>query len=80
NIVSHPIPEYLLKRLQRVQLAAVGFVLWRYAHMPDIHNLTRTLRSSKETTLKVSLESDTFQDSASNVFNSLPSAVKFLVI
>ena len=39
NIVSHPIPEYLLKRLQRVQLATVGFVLWRYAHMPGLIKL-----------------------------------------
>ena len=88
--VSHPIPECLQKRLQRVQLAAAGFVLGRYAHMPvliklgwmpikerseyqllntvfkalhyndwpsylklDFHNPTRTLRCSKETTLKV---------------------------
>ena len=111
NIVSHPIPEYLLKRLQRFQLATEGFVLGRYAHMPDlinlawmpikecsecqlldtvfkalhyddwlcylklhIHNPTRKLRSSKGTTLKVPLESGPFQDSASNVFNSLASA------
>ena len=119
NIASHPIPEYLLKRLQRVQLAAAGFVLGRYAHikMPDliklgwmpikerrgyqllntvfkalhyndwpsylkldIHNPTRTLRSSKETTLKIRLEWGTFQDSASNVFNSLPSAARNSVV
>ena len=46
----------------------------------DIHNLTWTLRSSKETTLKVFLESGTSQDSASNVFNSLPSAAKKSVV
>ena len=39
DIVSHPIPEYLLKRLQFVQLAAAGFVLGRYAHMPDLIKL-----------------------------------------
>ena len=39
NIVSHPIPEYLLKRLQRVQLAAAGFVLGRYEHMPHLIKL-----------------------------------------
>lgn len=98
DIVSHPIPEYLLKRLQRVQLADAGFVLGHYVHMPDliklgwmpikerrenhllntvfkalhcndwpsylkpdIHNPTRTLRSSRETTLKVPLEMGTFQ-------------------
>ena len=117
DIVSHPIQEYLTKRLQRVQLAATGFVLGRYAHMLDliklgwmpikerrenqllntvlkalhyndwpsyfkldIHNPTRTLRSSKETTLKVPLESGTFQDSVSNVFNSLPSAARSSVV
>ena len=117
NVVSHPIAEYLIKRLQRVQLAAAGFVLGRYEHTPgliklgwmpikerrqyqflntvfkalhyndwpsylklDIHIPTRTLRSSKETTLKVPLESGTFQDSASNVFNSLPSAARNSVV
>ena len=117
DIVSHPIPEYLIKRLQRVQLAAAGFVLGRYAHMPDliqlgwlpikehrenqllnsifkalhyndwlsylkldIHNPTQTLRSSKETTLKIPLESGTFQHSASDVFNSLPSAARNSVV
>ena len=116
DIVSHPIPEYLLKRLQRVQLAAAGFVLGRYVHMPDliklgwmpikerrenhllntvfkalhcndwpsylkldIHDPTRTLRSSRETTLKVPLETGTFQDSASNVF-SLPHAARNSVV
>ena len=39
DIVSHPIPEYLLKRLQRAQLAAAGFVLGRYVHMPDLIKL-----------------------------------------
>ncbi|RMX58397.1 hypothetical protein pdam_00024902, partial [Pocillopora damicornis] len=73
NIVGHPIPEYLLKRLQRVQLAAAGFVLRRYPH---IHDPTRTLRSSKETTLKASLASGTIQDSPSSVFNSFPSAAR----
>ena len=38
------------------------------------------LRSSKETTLKVLLESGTFQDSTSNVFNLLPSAARNLVV
>ena len=113
DIVGHPIPGYLIKRLQRAQLAAAGFVLGRYSHMLvlmklewlpikerrenqllnnvfkalhyndwplylklDIHNPTWTLRSSKETTLKIPLESGTFQDSASDVFNSLPSAAR----
>ena len=45
-------------------------------HKLDIHNPTRTLRSSKEKAFKVPLESGTFQDSASNVLNSLPSAAR----
>ncbi|CAH3132256.1 unnamed protein product, partial [Pocillopora meandrina] len=77
NIVSHPILEYLLKRLQRVQLAAAGFLLGHYL---DIVNPTQTLRSSKETTLKVILELGTFQHSTSNVFNSLPSAARNSVV
>ena len=112
DIVSHPIPEYLLKRLQHVHSAA-SFILGHYANklnvlklgwLPinerrenhllhtvfkalyfnnwpsylilDIHNPGRTLRSSTETMLKVPLDSGTFQDSASKVFNILPSTAK----
>ena len=39
DILSHPIPDYLLKRLQRVQLAAASFVLGRYAKMLDLATL-----------------------------------------
>ena len=46
----------------------------------DTHNPSGTLRSSKETRLKFSLASGTFQDSASNVFNSLPSAARNSVV
>ena len=117
DIVSHPIPEYLLKRLQRVQLAAAGFVLGRYAEkndllklgwLPinerreshllhavfkamhstywpsylklDIHNPGRTLRSSSEITLKVPIESGTFQDCAAKAFNALPSTARNSVV
>ena len=38
-IVSHPIPDYLLRRLQRVLLAAASFVLGRYAKMLDLATL-----------------------------------------
>ena len=41
NIVSYPIPEYPLKSLQRVQLAAAGFVLGRHAY-PLSRVLSRT--------------------------------------
>ena len=46
----------------------------------DIYNPAWTLRSLKEMTLKVPLESGTFQDSASNVFNLLPSAARNSVV
>ena len=39
EVVSHPIPDYLLKRLQRVQLAAASFGLGRYAKMLDLATL-----------------------------------------
>ena len=39
DIVSHPIPDYLLKHLQHVQLAAASFVLGRYAKMLDLATL-----------------------------------------
>ena len=39
DIGSHPIPDYLLKRLQRVQLAAASFVHGRYANKLDILTL-----------------------------------------
>ena len=39
DVVCHPLPVYLTKRLQRVQLATAGFVLSRYAEMSDILKL-----------------------------------------
>ena len=36
DVVSGPIPMYLLKRLQRVQLTVAGFVLLRYARLSDV--------------------------------------------
>jgi hypothetical protein len=37
--VSHPIPEYLVKRLQHLQGAAAGFVVGRYATKLDVLKL-----------------------------------------
>ena len=65
-----------MNQLLNTVFKALHYNDWPSYPKLDIHNLTRTLGSSKETTLKVSLESGTFQDSASNVFNSLPSAVR----
>ncbi len=39
DIVSHPIPEYLVKRLQRIQRAAAGLVVGRYATELDVLKL-----------------------------------------
>ena len=39
DTVSYPIPEYLVKRLQRVQHAAAGFVIGRYATELDVLKL-----------------------------------------
>ena len=39
DIVYHQLPNYLLRRLQRVQLAAASFVIKRYAKTPDIIDL-----------------------------------------
>ena len=39
DIVTYPIHEYLLKRLQRVQFAAAGFVCRKFADMRDILKL-----------------------------------------
>ena len=39
DVVSSPVPEYLLKRLQRVQFAAAGFVFNRYARFTDVMSL-----------------------------------------
>ena len=77
-----PIKE---RRTLQYQLLNTVFKALHYNDRPsylklDIHNPTRTLRSSKETTLKIPLESATFQDSASNVFNSLPSAGRNSVV
>ena len=74
-----------IKERREYQLLNTIFKALHYNDWPsylklDIHNPTRTLRSSKETTLKVPLESGTFQDSASNVFNSFPSAARNSVV
>ena len=39
DVVFSPVPEYLLKRLQRVQFAAAGFVFNRYARFTDVMSL-----------------------------------------
>ena len=39
NAVFTPLPVYLIKRLQRVQQAAAGFVLGRYANEKDLLKL-----------------------------------------
>ena len=39
NIVIYPTHEYLVKRLQRVQLAAAGFVCNKFADLQDIIKL-----------------------------------------
>ena len=107
--VTYPVPEYLIKRLQRVQLAAGGFVYNRFVELSDIVRLgwlpikerqdfllsklafkalhsphwpqhlkleyyipTRTLRSASQYKLEITHTRDTFQYSASKVFNSLP--------
>ena len=74
-----------LKERRGYQLLNTVFKALNYNDWPsylklDIHNPTRTLRSSKETKLKIRLEWGTFQDSASNVFNSLPSAARNSVV
>ena len=46
----------------------------------DIHNPTQTLRCSREMMLKGALETGTFQEGASNVFNSLPHAARNSVV
>ena len=114
DIVYHPLPDYLSKRLQRVQKAAASFVLGRYASAEDIvlklmwlpvkehrewnllkathkaiHNINwpnylkltifqhnRCLRSSNGLQLERPLISNTLQDQASHVFNSLPEDVR----
>ena len=39
DVVFHPLPLYLIKRLQRVQKAAAGFVVQRYATVADVIKL-----------------------------------------
>jgi hypothetical protein len=39
DVVCNPVPDYLLKRLQRMQLAVAGFVLQKYTSMSDILSL-----------------------------------------
>jgi hypothetical protein len=39
DIVYHQVPDYIINRLQRVELAAAGFVLNRYSTMSDVIKL-----------------------------------------
>lgn len=39
DVVSGSIPDYLMKRLQRVQLTVAGFVLGHYASLADVLSL-----------------------------------------
>ena len=75
-----PIKERKENQLLNTISKALHFSDWPSYLKLDIHNPTRTLRSSRETTLKVLLESGTFQDSVSNVFNLLPSAARNSVV
>ena len=113
-MILYPLPDYLSKRLQRVQKAAASFVLGRYSSTEDIvlklkwlpvkeqrernllkathkaiHNTNwpnylrltifqhnRCLRSSYGLQLERPLISNTLQDQASHVFNSLPEDVR----
>ena len=115
DTVTFPLHGYLVKRLQRVQLAAAGFVIGKYADLHDVLKLgwlpiperqdfhmaklafhsannrnwpehlkikqyvpTRNLRSSKDFKLCSNFTPNTFKYSASNVFNNLPSTIRFL--
>ena len=112
-----PLPQHLLKRLQRIQFAAASFVTGRYVNsfesllklgwLPvrerrDWHLLktahkalyshnwpqtlrlekvkhTRLLRSNSTVNLVVPRVSNTFQDTAARIFNTLPSGTKSCV-
>ena len=39
DVVCHPVPDYLIKRVQRVQLAAASFVVNHYASISDVLKL-----------------------------------------
>lgn len=71
-----PIKERREYQLLNTAFKALRYNDWPSYLKPHIHDPTRTLRSSKETTLKASLASGTIQDSPSSVFNSFPSAAR----
>ena len=75
-----PTKERTENKLLNTVFKALQYNDWPSYLKLDIHNPTRTLKSSREMKLKAPLESGTFQDSASNVFNSLLSAAKHSVV
>ena len=117
DIVMFPLPQHLLKRLQRIQFSAASFATGRYVNsfesllklgwLPvrerrDWHLLktahkalyshnwpqtlrlekvkhTRLLRSNSTVNLVVPRVSNTFQDTAARIFNTLPSGTKSCV-
>ena len=116
DLVFNPLPNYLLKRLQKIQFSAASFVTGNYVnstedllklnwlpmyerrqfnllkathkaiysqHWPkhaavDVHKPVRSLRSNTTLNLVRPMEKGTFQDIASELFNSLPNDIKIL--
>ena len=114
DVVCYPLPQYLQRKLQRIQNAAGSFVLNKYTNESDLlhelkwlpikerteHHLlrlvhkslwdpsfpdylrverritNRQLRSSQSTNLVIPLETGTFQDCSSKLFNQLPEIIK----
>ena len=114
DLVFNPLPNYLLKRLQKIQFSAASFVTGNYVnstedllkliwppmyerrqfnllkathkaiysqHWPkhaavDVNKPVRSLRSNTTLNLVRPMEKGTFQDIASELFNSLPNDIK----
>ena len=71
-----PIAECRESHLLLAAYKAMYFTNWPSYLKLDVYTSGRSLRSSTETTLKVSKTPGTFQDSISKSFNSLPSIIR----
>ena len=71
-----PIAERRKFNILKLAFKAINNRNWPEINKLEIQNSTRTLRSSSETRIRPSMIPNTFQDTAANSFNALPSDIK----
>ena len=76
NLKWLPVKERRNMHLLRITHKAINNATWPSTCQLMLQNPTRALRTSNETRLKPTNDIGTFQDSASKIFNTLPTTLK----